>query len=209
MTQTPAAFWDRRAQRYAAQPIKDETAYARTLEITRHYLKPSDRVLEIGAGTGSTAVRLAPHVSRITATDVSGEMMAIARDRAWNAASGNVTVRQASTRDALAENGDETWTVILAFNILHLLPDLETRLGEIRAALPEGGHFISKTPCLSEMNLAIRAIVPVMRVLGLAPFVRFLTGDALEAMIREAGFEIVESVAPGAPSSRMVVARAV
>lgn len=204
---TTAAFWDRRASRYAAQPIKDEDAYARTLEIARRYLDRSQRVLEIGAGTGSTAVKLAPFVERITATDVSGEMMEIARDRAWNAAQGNVTVRRASTREALA--WDERWDAILAFNILHLLPELDLRLAEIRARLPEGALFISKTPCLGEMNIAIRAIIPVLRAVGYAPYVRYLTGEALEASIRRAGFDIEEHVAPGAASSHMIVARAV
>lgn len=204
---TTANFWDRRAKRYAALPIKDEDAYARTLEITRRFLTRDDRVLEIGAGTGSTAVKLAPFVSRITATDVSGAMMDIARDRAWNAAASNLTVRRASTREALA--WDEDWSVILAFNILHLLPDLEARLDEVRARLPEGALFISKTPCLGEMNPLIRAIIPVLRAVGYAPFVRNLTGNALEAMIGKAGFDIVDATNPGKGASRMIVARAV
>ena len=42
-------------------------------------LRPTDRVLEIGCGTGSIAIRLAPHAGEWTATDFSPEMLRIAR----------------------------------------------------------------------------------------------------------------------------------
>ena len=49
------AFWDGVADKYAKTPIPDEADYAYTLERVRAHLKPGDRVLEIGCGTGSTA----------------------------------------------------------------------------------------------------------------------------------------------------------
>ena len=47
-------FWDKIAPKYAADPIKDMESYELTLNKTRGYLRPSDQVLEIGAGTGSS-----------------------------------------------------------------------------------------------------------------------------------------------------------
>ena len=52
MTQAPA-FWDRIAERYAAQPVRNPQAYEHTLERVRAYLKPSDRALELGCGCGA------------------------------------------------------------------------------------------------------------------------------------------------------------
>ena len=60
--QNQAAFWDRAATKYAAQPISDMTAYDATLARARTYLHPTDRVLEFGAGTGTTALHLADSV---------------------------------------------------------------------------------------------------------------------------------------------------
>ncbi|MBZ0161250.1 MAG: class I SAM-dependent methyltransferase, partial [Notoacmeibacter sp.] len=71
-----------------------------------------------------------------------------------------------------------------------------------------GGLFITKTACIGHMNPLLRIALPVMRVLGLAPRVNFLTVDRLEAAIRDNGFEIVETgLYPAKSHSRFVVAR--
>ena len=55
-------FWDGIAEKYAKRPISDMAAYEYTLGRTRSYLKPEDQVLELGCGTGSTALLLAGDV---------------------------------------------------------------------------------------------------------------------------------------------------
>jgi hypothetical protein len=59
--------------------------------------------------------------------------------------------------------------------------------------LKPSGLFVSKTPCLSEMNPFIRVAVPVMRFVGRAPpYVSFFSATELEAEIADAGFVIIE-----------------
>ena len=53
-------FWDRIAPRYAKSPVRDQAAYEHTLDRVAHYLRPEHQVLELGCGTGTTAVHLAP-----------------------------------------------------------------------------------------------------------------------------------------------------
>ena len=77
-----ARFWDRAARKYATDPIKDMRGYEHTLDRISDLVNSSDTLLEIGCGTGTTALRLAPSVSRVIATDVSSEMIAIAREKA-------------------------------------------------------------------------------------------------------------------------------
>lgn len=134
-------FWDRAARKYAAGPIADMAGYERTLERTRHYLGGSDTVLEFGCGTGTTALRLAPHVGRIVATDISSEMIAIARGKAEAAACGNVAF-EVATPAAISEP-DATFDVALGFNVLHLITAREAALAGVHRLLKPGGIFIS------------------------------------------------------------------
>ncbi len=58
-TASDARFWDRISRKYAQDAIADQAGYERTLARTRERLPPDSRVLELGCGTGSTALRLA------------------------------------------------------------------------------------------------------------------------------------------------------
>lgn len=183
-----ARFWDRTARKYAREPIRDKAGYSRTLERTQELLDASHSVVEIGCGTGTTALKLAPYVTRILATDISGEMVAIAREKAAEQSCANAVFTVAEA-DYLVDLG-RSFDAALAFNILHLVPDRAAVLAEMFRVLKPGGLFISKTPCLSEMNPLIRLAVPVMRLVGKAPFVASFSAGELEADIAAAGFII-------------------
>jgi ubiquinone/menaquinone biosynthesis C-methylase UbiE len=185
-----ARFWDRIARKYAANPVADMAGYERTLARTRAHLNSGHEVLELGCGTGTTALRLAPAVGRIVATDISPEMIAIAREKA--AAEG---CRNAFFEVAAPESApwpDATFDAALAFNVLHLVAAREAALRSVHRLLKPHGLFISKTPCLGDMSRLVRIAVPVMQALGKAPHVAFFSAEGLEREIAAAGFEIVE-----------------
>ena len=190
-----ARFWDRAARKYAASSISDMAGYERTLEHTRRYLKSADSVLEVGCGTGTTALKLAPSVARFTGSDLSSEMITIAREKAAAGGCENVTF-EIATPDA-APWCDLEFDVALAFNVLHLVAARQAALHGVHKVLKPGGLFISKTPCLKEMNFALRLAVPVMQAFGQAPHVAFFSGQDIENEIVAAGFEIVERAQHG------------
>lgn len=76
-----ARFFDRIAVEYAADPIADMAGDENTLRRVQALLSADQDVLEIGGGTGTTALRLAPSTGRLLATDVSARMIDIARER--------------------------------------------------------------------------------------------------------------------------------
>jgi ubiquinone/menaquinone biosynthesis C-methylase UbiE len=189
-TANDARFWDRIARKYAADPIADMAGYERTLERTRHYLRSDHIVLEFGCGTGTTALKLASAVERLVATDVSSEMIAIAREKAE--AEGHLNAAfEVATPDA-APWPDATFDVALGFNVLHLVAAREAALRGVHRLLKPGGLFISKTPCLKEMNPLVRIALPVMQLVGKAPYVALLSAEEIEREIAVAGFEIIE-----------------
>ena len=74
-------FWDRAARKYAKSPIGNVPAYEKTMERVQSHLSPTDHVLEVGCGTGSTAILLAPFVAEYRGTDISNEMIQIANEK--------------------------------------------------------------------------------------------------------------------------------
>lgn len=181
-----AAFWDRIAARYAARPVGDTASYEATLDRVRHWLRPEMQVLELGCGTGTTAQRLADATGQITASDFSAEMIRIAESRCE---APNLRLLCADVEEALAEG---PFDAVLAFNLLHLLGDLDACLSQVHAALGEGGLFLSKTPCIGA-RWYLRPVLWGLQALGKVPPVRALRPAELEAAIREAGFEILET----------------
>ncbi len=190
-----AAFWNRIARKYANDAIKDPAGYERTIERTRVLIGGSDTVLEIGCGTGTSALRIAPAVGRIIGTDLAGEMIAIAREKAGAQACGNADFEVAAADRAPGETG--SFDAVLAFNVLHLIADRSAVLQNARQRLKPGGLFISKTPCLSEMSPLLRFVVPVAQAFGKAPHVSFFTALDLEREIESAGFTVIEQARHG------------
>lgn len=203
-----AKFWDKVADKYAAAPIRNEAAYNATLDRVRALLNASDTVLELGCGTGTTAIALAPSVSHIIATDVSDAMLAKGRDKARDRGVGNVDFVQADSADAPQGPFD----AVLAFNLLHLIEDMDDALAGIAKRIKPGGVFISKTFCMPERRNMIWWFIqlglPVMQAIGKAPYFGKLSTADLDAAITKAGFTIVETqMAPGKDPRRTVFAR--
>ncbi len=203
-------FWSKTAEKYAASPISDIPAYEATMERVLAHIPKSARVLELGCGTGSTALRLAPHAHSIVATDFAQGMIDQANARPQ---AGNVTFMCADVFDPGLEDG--VFDVVMAFNLFHLVEDTPESMARIHDLLAPGGLFISKTPCIGEPSLGlkfglIRRIIPLMQWVGKAPFVRFETISGLERDIEASGFRIIETGNyPVRPPSHFVVSQKV
>jgi SAM-dependent methyltransferase len=205
-----ARFWDKAARKYAASTIADLPGYEHTLQRVRERLQPTDRVLELGCGTATTALRLAPATAHYTAADLSPAMVDIARQKLVGAPPDVHHMLRLVVADADAQlpaparlaqsggactlstsDGDAGWDVVLAFNLLHLVPDLDHTLAQVLRHLRPGGLFISKTPCIAHLNpLVPHVALPLMRLLRLAPPVQVLTKDQLLSTIERSGLTI-------------------
>lgn len=181
-------FWNGTAQKYSRAPIADEEAYRHKLERMREYIAPNSEVLEFGCGTGGTARWLAPHVRHVMAIDLSDEMIDIARARAAGEGVENVTFRRAGFEEY--ESEPESFDAVLGMSILHLLADREAAIAKACALLRPGGVFISSTVCLGDRMWFATPLIPIARLIGLAPLLKVFTRNALRRSHRRAGFEI-------------------
>jgi ubiquinone/menaquinone biosynthesis C-methylase UbiE len=198
-------FWDRIAKRYSKQPIADEAAYQKKLEITREYFRPDMEVLEIGCGTGSTAIAHAPYVKHIQAIDISSKMIEIAQGKADTKNVTNVTFK-CSTIDE-CNVPDQTLDAVLGLSILHLLENKEKVIGRVHIMLKPGGVFITSTACLGDMMRLYRIISPIGRVLRFFPLVMVFTIKELEDSLTNAGFNIDYQWQPGRNKAVFIVAK--
>lgn len=204
-------FWNKIARKYAQDPIADPQAYEYTLARTLSYLSPQHKVLEIGGGTGSTALRIAPNVKEYHGTDLSNEMITIAQEKLIESSPSNIHF---STLDIdMTQKIDVPVDVILAFNLLHLVHDLDHAIAKISKALPTGGLFISKTVCMPPKSRRlgfwlITKIIPLARLIGKAPFAKIPEIKNLEQTILNHNFEIIEcGNHPTHPPRRFIVAK--
>ena len=185
------AFWDRHAPKYAKKPIADLTAYEEKLTRVRSLAREKDRVLEIGCGTGGTALRIAPSVAHVTATDISGEMIRIARSKLGANARNDIAFHKV---DAAQVVQGHPFDMICAFSLLHLVGDISQVLDSVHRQLKPGGLFLSKTAYLKDRSRLIQAIVRVLAALGLAPQVTLLSQRELIEYLNRAGFDIDQSM---------------
>lgn len=211
---SPQGFWDKIARKYAATPVRDQAAYEQTLARVRAYLGPQDQVLELGSGTGSTALLLADNVKRYVSTDYSPGMIEIAQEKldvlqAKGDAPDGLSFLAADAFDerlphyASADGFDS----VLAFNFLHLVANPADVLGRIHALLRPGGLVVSKTACLKPRAWLFGPMIKVMQLFGKAPPVTMLSAAGVNDLHAAAGFEVIETGFYPAPLSHFVVAR--
>ena len=199
-------FWDKHAERYAKTPIADETAYQKKLQVTREYFRPDMEVLELGCGTGSTAITHAPHVKHIQAIDISLKMIEIAQDKADAKNVKNITFEQ-STIDQFSVS-EQSLDAVLALSILHLLDNKEEVIAKVHKMLKPGGIFVSSTACLGDtMMKYIKLIAPIGKFFGLIPLVKVFTTKELEDNLINAGFQIDYQWQPGRGKAVFIVAK--
>ena len=189
-TATDARFWDRISRKYAKDAIADQGGYERTVDRTRGLLKPDDRVLELGCGTGTTALRLAGDVQSYLATDISAGMIAIAEEKRSANPIPGLSFDIGTAESPMLEAGQ--FNAVLGFNYLHMVRDVPGTLDRIHTLLAAGGLFISKTPCLGDMNPLIRLVLlPGMRAIGKAPQVSVFRQVEFCRLVSAAGFDIL------------------
>ncbi len=201
-------FWNSSADSYDNTEERFEHIHRTSRDLARAHLKASDVVLDYGCGTGTTAIDLSPYVTQIRAIDISDRMIELANERATATKVTNVVFERGDLLDA--EHDGITFDVILAFNMLHTLPDPLVALEGIHEMLKPGGTFVSVTPCLRDkMSLSVRLQIQLMRVMrriGAIPIpIRRLRSSDLDALIG-ARFEITETTEIFAGASSYFVA---
>jgi ubiquinone/menaquinone biosynthesis C-methylase UbiE len=162
-------------------------------------MRPEHHLLEIGCGTGSLALRLAPSAAHIHGLDISHRDGAHRAREGGRAGVDNVTFHVGPFDDSFTAFAPESFDGICAYSILHLMEDRPAALARMFSLLKPGGFFASSTAVLGESLVPYRPILAVARAFGKAPeVVTVLRKTTLEAEVRAAGFVDVQQPDVGA-----------
>ena len=183
-------FWDRLSKKYDKPDKIDEVLKFKSIETIIKYLNSNDIVLDFGCATGTIASSIADKVKEMHGIDISSKMIQIAKERAIERKIENIYFSQSTIFDERFKR--DSFNMILAFSILHLLEDTEKIMKRINELLKPGGYFISLTPCLGEKTL-LRSLILLVHKIGILPTIRCFKILELEKSIVDGNFQIVES----------------
>lgn len=129
------AFFDRRADRYAAAVKLADASHDPFLRELRRVSDASSTLLDVGAGTGrfTLALALAGAVAHVTAVDPSAGMLDVLRRDAQQQGVTNVTVVQRTWEDTPMIHAD----VVFSAFVLTLVPDARPFLVKLDACARE------------------------------------------------------------------------
>ena len=133
------SFWDRNAGRYDRFMRKDRAAYDEMYELIRPVVRHKT-VLELATGTGLIAKHIVNAAEHIEATDASPEMIAEAK-RDNHSAKLHFSVQDMFR----LPYADQSFDVVIVSNALHIVPQPEKALAEIRRVLKDDGVLIAPT----------------------------------------------------------------
>jgi ubiquinone/menaquinone biosynthesis C-methylase UbiE len=152
----------------------------------------TDTTIEMGCGTGIYSAIIANKVRNLVATDMSSEMLELARSKLNQYP--NVEIRK---EDCYAISyKDNTFDSILLANLIHIVTDPPSVLKEIRRVLKKDGRIIIVSYTFYGLSIIqkIMAIFHYIKNFGLPPSSgKMLSPADLSKIAEDAGFSVKES----------------
>ena len=180
------SFWDKNAGRYDRFMRKDAAAYERLYELLRPVVRHRT-VLEPTAGTGLIAKSIVNSAAHIEATDASPEMTAEAK-RDNRSAKLHFSVQDMFR----LPYADGSFDVIIVANALHIVPEPEKALSEIRRVLKDDGVLVAPTFTHADNAFFGRVKAFFMKLAGFPLHSKWTSREYL-AFLRENGWTVRKS----------------
>ena len=180
-------FWDRSAGLYDRFMQKDGAAYEMMYEMIQPVVRHKT-VLELATGTGLIAKHIVNAAALVEATDASAEMIAEAK-RDNHSAKLHFSVQDMFH----LPYADKSFDVVIVSNALHIVPQPEKALAEIKRVLKEDGVLIA--PTFTHAGNSFRGKVKAffMRLAGFPLHSRWTSEEYLR-FLRRNGWSVRKSV---------------
>ena len=179
-------FWDRNAKLYDRFLRRDAAAYEKLYELLRPVVLHKT-VLELATGTGLIAKHIVNAADCIEATDASEEMI---REAKKDSCSSKLHF---SVQDMFRlPYADKSFDVVIVSNALHIVPQPENALREIRRVLKDDGVLAAPTFTHAENSCAGRIRAFFMKLAGFPLHSRWTSGAYL-TFLRQNGWTVRKS----------------
>ena len=179
-------FWDKNAGRYDRFMRKDAAAYERLYELLCPVVRHKT-VLELATGTGLIAKNIVNAAAHIEATDASAEMVLEAKRDNQSAK------LHFSVQDMFhLPYADKSFDVAIVSNALHIVPQPEKALVEIRRVLKDDGVLIAPTFTHAENSFSGKVRAFFMKLAGFPLYSRWTSEEYL-AFLRQNGWTVQKS----------------
>ena len=179
-------FWDRNAGLYDRFMRKDGAVYEMMYEMIQPVVRHKT-VLELATGTGLIAKHIVNAAALVEATDASAEMIAEAkRDNQW-------AKLHFSVQDMFRlPYADQSFDVVIVSNALHIVPQPEKALQEIKRVLKDDGTLIA--PTFTHAGNSFRGKVKAffMKLAGFPLYSRWTSEEYLR-FLRQNGWTVRKS----------------
>ena len=180
-------FWDKNADRYDRFMRKDRAAYEEMYALIRPVVK-AKTVLELATGTGLIAKHIVNAAAHIEATDASPEMIAEAKRNNRSAK------LHFSVQDMFRlPYADQSFDVVIVSNALHVVPQPEKALQEIKQVLKDEGVLIAPTFTHAENSFSGRVKALFMKLAGFPLHSRWTSAEYLR-FLSQNGWAVRKSV---------------
>ena len=180
-------FWDKNAGRYDRFMRKDRAVYDELYELIRPVVK-AKTVLELATGTGLIAKHIVNVAAHIEATDASAEMIAEAKRDNQSAK------LHFSVQDMFClPYAEESFDVVIVSNALHIVPQPEKALQEIKRVLKDDGVLIAPTFTHAGNSFPGQVKAFFMKLAGFPLHSRWTSEEYL-CFLRQNGWTVRKSV---------------
>ena len=179
-------FWDKNAGRYDRFMRKDAAAYEQLYGLLRPVVRQKT-VLELATGTGLIAKHIVRYADHIEATDASQEMIEQAKQGVKSAK------LYFSVQDMFhLPYADQSFDVVIVVNALHIVPEPEKALSEIRRVLKDDGVLVAPTFTHADNAFFGKVKAFFMRLAGFPLHSKWTSHEYL-AFLRDNGWTVQKS----------------
>jgi ubiquinone/menaquinone biosynthesis C-methylase UbiE len=163
--------------------------WQRRVEMLTNSLKPGMKVLEIGCGTGFFTQEIIKKHVKLTAIDISPELIEVAK---------NIIID--TNLEFVIENAykmtfpDHTFDAVIGSSVIHHL-DVDLALNEFYRVLKPGGFIAFTEPNMLNPQIALKRNIPVIKkAMGNSPDETAFFIWSIKKKLKKAGFSVIEIV---------------